>query len=177
MCGAVIGLSTDTSIDDLCIKYLGACEFISLQMRQIIETMTAAGHKVNAIYMSGGQCRNRLLTELMANCTGLPIVITQNGESSVMFGAAILGAAASAHRNLGKDREDNGVLFSDSILFKIAERMGREGEVIECSPVNDPDRILLDVKYKIFLDMIKKQIEYRSMIEDVEQNLEIPVLQ
>ena len=177
MCGAVFGLSTDTSIDDLCIKYLGACEFISLQTRQIIETMTAAGHKVNAIYMSGGQCRNSLLTELMANCTGLPIVITQNGESSVMFGAAILGAAANTYRSLGKDKEDNAVPFLDSTLFKIAKRMGRTGEVIEYRPANDPDRILLDVKYKIFLDMIKKQIEYRGMIEEVEQNLKISVVQ
>lgn len=95
MRAAIIGQSMDNSIEDLCIMYLGACEFIAQQTRQIVEQMCTAGHRIAAIFMSGGQCRNGLLMRLLADCTGLPIVIPRYIDAAVVFGSALLGAVAS----------------------------------------------------------------------------------
>lgn len=95
MKASIIGQSMDVSIDDLAITYLGACEFIGQQTRQIIEQMENSGHDIHAIFMSGGQCRNGLLMRLLADCTGLPIVIPRYIDASVVFGAAMLGATAA----------------------------------------------------------------------------------
>lgn len=95
MRAAIIGQSMDNSIDDLCVMYLGACEFIAQQTRQIVEKMCDSGHRIAAIFMSGGQCRNGLLMRLLADCTGLPIVIPRYIDAAVVFGSALLGAVAS----------------------------------------------------------------------------------
>lgn len=95
MRACIIGQSMDNSIEDLAVMYLSACEFISQQTRQIIEVMLKSGHEINAIFMSGGQCRNSLLMRLLADCTGLPIVIPRYVDAAVVFGSALLGAAAS----------------------------------------------------------------------------------
>ena len=95
MRAAIIGQSMDNGIDNLCIMYLGACEFIAQQTRQIVEQMCNAGHELAAIFMSGGQCRNGLLMRLLADCTGLPIVIPRYIDAAVVFGSALLGAVAS----------------------------------------------------------------------------------
>ncbi|KAH3661649.1 hypothetical protein OGAPHI_006499 [Ogataea philodendri] len=95
MRASIIGQSMDVSLDALAVEYLAACEFIGQQTRHIIEKMEAAGYKINAIFMSGGQCRNGLLMRLLADCTGLPIVIPRYIDASVVFGAAMLGAVAA----------------------------------------------------------------------------------
>lgn len=95
MKAAIVGQSMDTSVDDLAITYLAACEFIAQQTRQITEKMVAAGHRIPAIFMSGGQCRNGLLMRLLADCTGLPIIIPRYIDAAVVFGSALLGAVAA----------------------------------------------------------------------------------
>ncbi|CDK24293.1 unnamed protein product [Kuraishia capsulata CBS 1993] len=95
MRASIIGQSMDSSLDSLAILYLGACEFIGQQTRHIITQMEKAGHNISCIFMSGGQCRNGLLMRLLADCTGLPIIIPRYIDASVVFGAAMLGAVAA----------------------------------------------------------------------------------
>ncbi|TID30337.1 hypothetical protein CANINC_001039 [Pichia inconspicua] len=95
MRASIIGHSMDVSLDSLAIEYLAACEFIGQQTRQIVERMEKSGHSIKAIFMSGGQCRNGLLMRLLADCTGLPIIIPRYIDASVVFGTAMLGAAAA----------------------------------------------------------------------------------
>ncbi|CUM46147.1 uncharacterized protein AC631_04584 [Debaryomyces fabryi] len=95
MKASIIGQSMDTSVNDLAIQYFGACEFIAQQTRQIVEEMEKSGHKISCIFMSGGQCRNGLLMRLLADCTGLAIVIPRYIDAAVVFGSALLGAVAS----------------------------------------------------------------------------------
>lgn len=95
MRASIIGQSMDVSLDSLAIEYLAACEFIGQQTRQIVEKMEESGYSIKAIFMSGGQCRNGLLMRLLADCTGLPIVIPRYIDASVVFGTAMLGAAAA----------------------------------------------------------------------------------
>lgn len=95
MRASIIGQSMDVSLDALAIEYLAACEFIAQQTRQIVERMEESGHNIKAIFMSGGQCRNGLLMRLLADCTGVPIVIPRYIDASVVFGTAMLGAVAA----------------------------------------------------------------------------------
>ncbi|QLQ82436.1 hypothetical protein HG537_0H01980 [Torulaspora globosa] len=269
MRAAIIGQSMDNSIDDLAIMYLGACEFIAQQTRQIVEKMCAAGHEISSIFMSGGQCRNGLLMRLLADCTGLPIIIPRYIDAAVVFGSALLGAVASESFNshhtksditrrrksslsdpdpsslsspsnksllgkLGKMRQDlpspytaphatsstsqiasttgsfpfpvvtdsteaisestqddeeeqpmsfkpvralhQGNLASHAHnngdeLWNVMYQMTGGGKVVQPRPDDDPDRILLNAKYKIFLDMADTQIKYRKAIDKVEQAL------
>ncbi|KHC86679.1 FGGY-family pentulose kinase [Candida albicans SC5314] len=95
MRGSIIGQSMDNSLHDLAIQYFGACEFIAQQTRQIIEEMEKSGHKISCIFMSGGQSRNGLLMRLLADCTGLPVIIPRYIDAAVVFGASLLGAVAA----------------------------------------------------------------------------------
>lgn len=271
MRAAIIGQSMDNSIDDLALMYLGACEFIAQQTRQIVEKMTTSGHDMAAIFMSGGQCRNGLLMRLLADCTGLPIVIPRYIDAAVVFGSALLGAVASesfdlsgttselsvsrkssiaghptdgsqpkksavsklgqfgsddlpspytapsatastsqiastvgfpfptpddpyalgeqtepdadndnsselnfkAHSKWKKDMEDRMKGRSSDngdAMWNVMYNMTGGGKVVQPCPEDNPDRKLLDVKYKIFLDMAETQRKYRNLVNEVEKS-------
>lgn len=95
MRASIIGQSMDLSVKDLALQYFGACEFIAQQTRQIIEHMEKGGHSIKCVYMSGGQCRNGLLMRLLADCTGLPVIVPRYIDAAVVFGSALLGAVAA----------------------------------------------------------------------------------
>ncbi|CAK9440963.1 uncharacterized protein LODBEIA_P48320 [Lodderomyces beijingensis] len=291
MKASIIGESLDNSLQDLAVNYFGACEFIAQQTRQIIEHMEEGGHKISCVFMSGGQCRNGLLMRLLADCTGLPIVIPRYIDAAVVFGSAILGAVAAAdsvdeyskdrqnsnrlrilqkkseanlhnpgananananadippaspytapsatsainlatiayaHSNPGlsqqanfdyfsqpsqkqqvksdDESEDEGTLSFGSkqetqkglsqklagmglkplsstkkpsqqdpnnagaLLWKIMQQMTGPGKVINPRSKNDPDRKLLNGKYKIFLEQCYSQQKYRDMVDEIE---------
>lgn len=120
----IIGQLMDSSINDLAIQYFGACEFIAQQTRQIIEEMTKGGHRILCVFMSGGQCRNGLLMRLLADCTGLPIIIPRYIDAAVVFGLALLGAVALEdavkERQLAKGRtRRSSILHSQKLLTSL----------------------------------------------------------
>ncbi|QFZ26853.1 putative uncharacterized sugar kinase [Clavispora lusitaniae] len=282
MRASIIGQSMDTSVKDLALQYFGACEFIAQQTRQIIEEMEKGGHRISCVYMSGGQCRNGLLMRLLADCTGLPVIVPRYIDAAVVFGSALLGAVAAqdaveehlSHK--GRSRrsssahpdqipaepphspytapsatasstnmsafvyasagvhsqpqmtpvgEEGGDYFSQRAketdsdseeeqtlsfgskqntsravqkdlshklhklnlkpltslsdkktkpahagdrLWQTMENMTGPGKAILPSSENDPDRKLLAVKYKVFLEQCFKQQEYRAMVDEVE---------
>ena len=53
-------------MDGLAIYYYATMEFIAMQTRQIVEKMNDSGHGITSIFMSGSQCQNKILMELMA---------------------------------------------------------------------------------------------------------------
>lgn len=244
MRASIIGQSMDVSLDSLAIEYLAACEFIGQQTRQIIERMEESGYQIQAVFMSGGQCRNGLLMRLLADCTGLPIVIPRYIDGAVVFGAALLGAVAaedaikekgvprpsligsrflkeqderphspytapsatasgtsisalnaksngfpfprmtpivSNNNSSSSDESDDneGITFNvktkkdkiSSNLWRVMSRMTGAGKVIFPQRKNNPDRKLLDTKYKIFLDQIKTQRQYRKMVAITETEI------
>lgn len=267
MRASIIGQSMDSSVEDLALQYFAACEFIGQQTRHIVGEMEKAGHEIDCIFMSGGQCRNGLLMRLLADCTGKVIVIPRYIDSAVVFGTALLGAVASedavvehcrnraaSKRNLrksysttedppspytapsatkssvdigrmqyvnsqtllsqdyfsqptrghtgeGNDSDEETLSFgskqnvqgdlSEKIskvglkplsslsksegnenignkLWKIMERMTGSGKVIVPGSSDDPDRKLLNAKFKIFLDQCYRQKEYRKIVDDAE---------
>jgi FGGY-family pentulose kinase len=138
MRGAVVGLSLDSSIDDLALQYYAAMEFIAQQTRHIIDTLNQAGHKITSIFMSGGQCKNALLMSLIANATGLPVSIPRYIQDAVVLGAAMLGAKAASVNEQG---ETEG-------LWTIMDRMSQSGRVVY--PTNDEsEKKLLKAKFDV----------------------------
>uniref|UniRef100_A0A0L0P251 FGGY-family pentulose kinase n=1 Tax=Candidozyma auris TaxID=498019 RepID=A0A0L0P251_CANAR len=123
----IIGQSMDSSVKDLAIQYFGACEFIAQQTRQIIEEMEKGGHQIKCVYMSGGQCRNGLLMRLLADCTGLPIIIPRYIDAAVVFGSALLGAVAAQelveeHINSGGRARKDSLAKSQTDLKNISNK-------------------------------------------------------
>ncbi|KAG5354716.1 putative sugar kinase [Yarrowia sp. B02] len=147
MKGAFIGLDFDVSLDNLALHYLCAVEFIAQQTRQIVEALNNAGHQVNQIYLSGGQCRNHVLTQIMSSATGYPLIIPKYIDAAVVLGSAMLGARA-AHK---KD------------LWEIMGELSGPGKAIY--PETDTlDKKILDAKYAIFLDQAETQQKYRAQV-------------
>lgn len=158
MTGAIIGLTSDKSLDSLCTHYYGAMEFIALQTRQIIETMNKAGHGIKSVFMSGSQCQNDILMELIASTCDVPVVIPQYIHAAVAHGAAMLGAKAATADKDGRSED----------LWTIMSHMSKPGRVI--MPRNDAtERKLLNVKYEVFLEQCEAQQRYRRKVDEAIQ--------
>jgi len=138
MRGSIVGLSMDSSIDDLALQYYTAMEFIAQQTRHIIDTLNGAGHQITNIFMSGGQCKNDLLMHLIADATQLPVAIPKYIQDAVVLGAAMLGAKAATVNEQG---ETEG-------LWTIMDRMSHGGRVV--NPTDDRnEKKLLEAKYAV----------------------------
>ena len=155
MMGSMVGITSDRSMDSLALTYYSVLEFIALQTRHIIEAMKTAGLSVHAVYVSGSQCQNPLLMNLMATCCDLSVMIPQYETAAVVHGAAMLGAVAASGRRHGQAED----------LWDIMGRMSKPGRVVPPSDERREKR-LLDVKYKIFLDQFQKQIRYRQEVNE-----------
>lgn len=159
MTGAVIGLSSDKSMDGLALYYYATMEFIALQTHQIIETMNKSGHQIKSIFMSGSQCQNAVLMSLMASACDMPVLIPQYVHAAVVHGAAMLGAKAASADKSGKTEP----------LWDIMDRMSKPGRAV--LPTTDHhERELLAVKYKVFLEQCESQQVYRSDVDKVTED-------
>ena len=155
MKGSVVGLSSDRSIDGLALYYYGTMEFIALQTHQIIEVMNKAGHIISSIFMSGSQCQNDILMELMATACDMPVLIPRYVHAAVVHGAAMLGAKAASTDKDGKSEP----------LWNIMDRMSKPGKTVP--PKKDEgQRKLLQAKYKIFLEQCEGQQRYRQEVNE-----------
>ncbi|NSY19965.1 FGGY-family carbohydrate kinase [Neorhizobium sp. AL 9.2.2] len=92
--GLIAGLAMDRSIDGLVSLYLAGILSIGYGLRQIIETSRQKGASIDSIAISGGAGSHPLVRQLLADCTGLPVLV-QRESDPVLLGAAMLGAAAS----------------------------------------------------------------------------------
>lgn len=154
MSGAMVGLSSDKSIDGLSLYYYATLEFIALQTRQIIETMNKAGHRITSIFMSGSQCQNDILVKLIASACEMPVLIPRYVHAAVCHGAAMLGAKAASADAEGRTEP----------LWDIMDKMSKPGKKVD--PTTDEhERALLKVKYEVFLEQCFKQQEYRRRVD------------
>ena len=158
MKGAVVGLDSDTGLDGLALTYYAAMEFIALQTRQIIEVMNGAGHAITSIFMSGSQCKNPVLMDLMATACAMPLVVPEYIGAAVVHGAALLGAKAA----LGAQGKDDAALVG---LWEIMSRMSRPGTVV-LPGTDERAKALLQAKYEVFLDLCERQQTYRAKVDD-----------
>ena len=60
----------DADLDSLAFHYYATVQAIGLQTKHIIETLNEAGHQIKSIFMSGGQCKNKLLIQTISEYIG-----------------------------------------------------------------------------------------------------------
>jgi FGGY-family pentulose kinase len=155
MTGSIFGLTSDKSVDGLAIYYYATLEFIALQTKQIVETMNKAGHRIASVFMSGSQCQNDILVNLVASACEMPVLIPRYIHAAVCHGAAMLGAKAASADSQGKTED----------LWDIMDRMSKPGKKV--LPTGDAnEKALLRVKYEVFLEQCFKQQKYRGMIDN-----------
>jgi len=154
MKGSVIGLSSDKSLDGLALYYYATLEFIALQTHQIVSTMNKSGHVISSIFMSGSQCQNALLMQLVATACDMPVLIPKYVHAAVVHGAAMLGAKAASTDKDGHSEP----------LWDIMDRFSKPGKTVR--PITDKNvKKLLDAKYKVFLEQIEGQQRYRKEVD------------
>ena len=91
----------DSGLHDLARKYNVTIEAIALQTRHIVDEMNGKGHKIDSIYMSGGQAKNIPMMQLFADTCGMPVVLPFDHAGAVVLGAAMLGRFASEAQGKG----------------------------------------------------------------------------
>lgn len=89
----VAGLGMERGIDSLISLYVAGILGIGYGLRQIIAASRREGAKIETIAISGGAGSHPLVRQLLADCTGLPVLVPAQAEP-VLLGAAMLGAAA-----------------------------------------------------------------------------------
>lgn len=157
MVGSITGLTGDISIDNLAVTYYATLEFLALQTRQIISTISNHGHRIQAICMSGSLCLNRTFVDVLATACDLPVIIPESPQSVVSYGSSLLAATAW-----------NGAKGAPHDLWSVMKGMTKPGEVRV--PLKDKQvRDLLDVKFNILLQQIEQQKKFRDMIDSVSQ--------
>lgn len=154
MRGAVIGMSSDKTQDGLALLYYSVMEFIALQTRQIIDTMNKSGHNILSIFMSGSQCQNDVLMDLIATACDMPVLVPRYVNAAVVHGAAMLGAKAASADEKGNTEP----------LWDIMDRMSKPGKTVRAD-MHAGKRKLLQAKYEVFLEQSRTQREYRSKID------------
>lgn len=157
MKGTMIGLNSDKTTDNMAMWYYATMEFIAFQTRQIIEEMNKAGHEISSIFMSGSQCQNPILMDLMATICDMPVLIPRYVNAAVVHGAAMLGAKAASGAQVAEGDEPE-------TLWSIMDRMSKTGRLVKPG-TNKGEKGLLDAKYEVFLEMCTQQQTYRSKID------------
>lgn len=175
MRGSIVGLSLDSSLSDLALKFNVALEAIALQTRHILDEMRRHGHEIQGIYMSGGQAKNEPLMQLLANVCKVPVIIPPNASSAVVLGAAMLGRFA---HNVTDDLKRRGMPEGLSTQSQVDEESARVGtqlwtimtEMTQPGKVVVPevdvaDAKLLEAKYQIYMEAIEIQRRWRAAME------------
>jgi len=92
--GMISGLKLSASLDSLALQYLATVQAIAHGTRHIIETMNAAGFRIDTLLACGGDTRNEVFVREHADATGCRILMPREPEA-VLLGSAVLGAVAS----------------------------------------------------------------------------------
>ncbi|KAI0069267.1 Pentulose kinase [Artomyces pyxidatus] len=159
MRGSIMGLTLDSSLQDLARKYAVTLEAIALQTRHILDALNGAGHTVSAIYMSGSQAQNAALMQLLADACGVPIVLPRAYAAAVVLGAAFLGRFAAEYGGGFSAQAEHA-----RRLWGIMEEMTPHATIVHPAAAGR-ERRLLDAKYKIFMESIEIQRRWRGQMD------------
>lgn len=92
--GLIAGIGLETDGQSLVTLYVAGLSGIACGLRQIIEAQKACGLSTEAIVVSGGAGTDALAQQIIADTTGLHVLVPAADEP-VLLGAAMLGAVAS----------------------------------------------------------------------------------
>lgn len=97
--GIIAGLGMEQDAQSLLALYVAGLSGIGYGLRQIVATSLKAGATIESITVIGGAARHPLIAQMLADCTGLPVIRPEQSEP-VLLGAAMLGAVASGRGDL-----------------------------------------------------------------------------
>ncbi|MGW0161626.1 ribulokinase [Mycobacterium sp. NPDC003323] len=89
--GVIVGQTLDTTCVD---QYRALLEATAFGTRMIIDTFVGAGVPVDELVVAGGLMKNRLLMQIYADVTGLPLSCVTSAQAPAL-GAAIHAATAA----------------------------------------------------------------------------------
>jgi FGGY-family pentulose kinase len=92
--GMISGLKLSHTLDALALQYLATVQAIAHGTRHIVETMNAAGFRIDTLIACGGDTKNDVFVREHADASGCRILLPREPEA-VLLGSAILGAVAS----------------------------------------------------------------------------------
>lgn len=92
----IAGLGMEFDHASLVALYVAGIAGLGYGLRQILAAQAASGASVSAIVISGGAGRSRLVRQILADATGLPVALPST-EKPVLLGSAMLGAVAGGH--------------------------------------------------------------------------------
>ncbi|RYE34787.1 MAG: ribulokinase [Hyphomicrobiales bacterium] len=90
----IAGLGMERDLDSLVALYVAGLTGIGCGLRQIIEASRARGATIEAVVLSGGAGRHPLIRQLLADCSGLPLLAPDDVDP-VLLGSAMLAATAA----------------------------------------------------------------------------------
>ena len=141
--GVVVGLMLEQGKDALARLYLATLQALAYGTRHIIESMNAAGHRIERIVMCGGGTKNPYWLRENADATGCEIQLVSE-EDAVTLGAALLGAVASG---------------AFATLPAAAAQMVRPGGSAAARPQT---KAFHDAKYGVYLQLYQDMERARS---------------
>ncbi len=144
--GVVVGLTLEQGKDALARLYLATLQALAYGTRHIIESMNAAGHRIERIVMCGGGTKNPYWLRENADATGCEIHLVSE-EDAVTLGAALLGAVASGHFTTMPDA---------------AATMVRPGGSVRA---RSETRAFHDAKYAVYLQLYEEMERCRSAMQ------------
>jgi FGGY-family pentulose kinase len=144
--GAVSGLKLDDSVDALALLYLATVQAIAHGTRHIVDTMNAAGYRIDILVACGGDTKNPLFLREHADATGCSIVLPREPEA-VLLGAAILGAVASG---------------AQPDIASSMDAMTAAASTLD--PAAGQVRAYHDAKHRVFHRMYDDQVAYRQLM-------------
>jgi FGGY-family pentulose kinase len=145
--GAMVGLTLEAGPDALARRYLASVQALAYGTRHIIESLNAAGHRIERVLMTGGGAKNPLSLSEHADATGCDLHLVSE-EDAVTLGSALLAATACG-------------AFAD--LQAAAGAMVRAERTIRASPAR---RAFHDAKYRVYLAMYDDGRRYQRMMAE-----------
>lgn len=92
--GGTAGLTLETDLDDLAVKYLGTVQALAYGTRHILQVMHAQVVAIDTLVVSGGLRAMRCNLREHADATGCKVVVPDQTEP-VLLGCAMLGAVGA----------------------------------------------------------------------------------
>jgi len=145
--GMISGLHLSATLDDLALLYLATIQAIAYGTRHIIESMNAAGYRIDTLVCCGGGTKNPVFLQQHADITQCQLILPNEPEA-VILGSAMLGAVAAG--------------TYDSVQIAMAA-MSRPGKVIESDATATTYH---DCKYKVFHKLYDDQVAYAELMAE-----------
>ncbi len=127
--GVVAGLSLDNSVEDLERTFVAGLCGLAYGLGEVIDSLRGQGIATDTVVASGGASHSALVRQVLADATGVAVVLPETAEP-VLLGAAMLGAVAAGHRaslaeamaSMARDAEVTGPTSPAVAQFHAAKR-------------------------------------------------------